>query len=129
MIGVVYRTLDDNGDMIPIATQAQMLTGVEAVMAAVVSRLRLLAGEWWEDESLGFQVPEFLFQGVRQANGRDMLASYITAYILETEGVESVQDVSTEMDGTKMIYHCTVVTEYGTSEGRVDQDVLLRAIS
>lgn len=126
---MVYRTTDENGDMMPITAQSQMLTGVDAVMAAVVSRLRLLYGEWWEDESLGFRVPEFLFNGVRQKNGRDMLASYITSYIMETEDVTSVRGVTAEMIDRKLQYACTVITAYGSAEGSVDQDVLLRAVS
>ena len=126
---MVYRTLDEDGDMMPITAQSQMLIGVDAVMAAVVSRIRLLYGEWWENKELGFRVPEFLFNGVRQATGRDLLASYITSYIVDTEGVTSVQDVTTEMIDRKLKYICKVVTEYGEKEGSVDQDVLLRAVS
>lgn len=123
-----YRPLDNTGDMMPVTSQAQMLTGVDAVMAAVGSRLRLLRGEWWEEPSLGFRVPEFLYTGTRLPAGPDMLAGYITAYIADTENVSAVVDVSAEMTNRVLRYHCRIETPFGAREGSVDQDVLLRAL-
>lgn len=123
-----YRPVADNGDMRPVARDAEILTGVEAVMGAVNSRLRLLRGEWWEDDTLGFRVPEFLFDGARLPSGPDMLASYITEYIGETENVTAVLDVVVEMIMRKLRYSCTVQTPFGAQEEEVVGDVLLRAI-
>lgn len=115
--------------MVPIRTNTEMLNGVDAVMAAVNSRLRLLTGEWWENESLGFAVPDFLIRGVRTANGSELLSSYITAYIAATPGVQRVANVTSYTQNRRFFYHCTVVTDYGESEEEVSQDVILRAIS
>lgn len=124
-----YRTLTDTGDMTPITAPSQLLTGVDAVMAAVHSRLRLLTGEWWEDPALGFRVPAYLFDGLRQTAGPALLSSYITAYIMETPGVTAVRDVQAGREGRAFRYSATVVTAYGESEGSVTEDVLLRAVS
>lgn len=124
-----YRPKDSSGDMQPVISSSEMLTGVDAVMAAVDSRLRLLHGEWWEDESLGFKVPEFLFDGVRMPAGEQMLSGYITAYIAQTPEVMSVTDVQTKTEQRKLYYHCLALTPYGPAEGEVTQSVLLRAIS
>ena len=111
-----------------------MLTGTDAVVAAVNSRLRLLYGEWWEDTTLGFAVPQFLWEGLRLTEGRlDMLANYIAAYIEETEGVNAVNNAVTDIDEEdhrKVIFSCSLDT--GTAddaEMEVLQDVLLPAVS
>lgn len=124
-----YRTVDENGDMMPIRKSSDMLTGVRAVAAAVNSRLRLLLGEWWEDPELGFAVPDLLFNGLRREQGRELLAGYITAYIEQTEGVNTVSDVRTEIEGRAMHYTCTLITDFGETTEEVAADVLLRTVS
>ena len=126
---MTYRRVDDDGDMMPSHNSSEMLRDVEAVMAAVNSRLRLLSGEWWENPELGFRVPAFLWQGVRAATGAQLLSSYITAYIAETPGVRAVADVDGVVDGRVFKYKCTVVTDFGNTAEEVSQDVLLRAVS
>ena len=90
--------------------------------------MRLLQGEWWEDESLGFRIPQILYDGTRMPYGVSALANYITSYIAETEGVAAVTEVLAYIDERVMHYSCAILTEDGTIEGRIDQDVLLRAI-
>lgn len=125
---MVYRPVDNNGDMMPVTSADQMLTGVDAVMGAVHSRLRLLLGEWWEDPALGFRVPDFLFTGSRLPAGPEMLAGYISSYIGQTENVTAVTDVSAVLENRVLSYYCRIETPFGDMEGSVDQDVLLRAV-
>lgn len=120
-----YRAVDEEGDMLP----ANIVHGPSAALAAVHSRLRLLSGEWWEDRSLGFALPRFLFDGTRVPSGVQMLVNYITAYIQQTPGVRAVTNVDAQHVGRKLVYSCTIISEDGTIEGSVTGDVLLRAIS
>ncbi len=126
---MLCRPIDQDGDMTPVGAASQMVSGAQAVLEAVKSRLHLLLGEWWEDTSLGFVVPQLIFEGVRSEEGRTMLANYITAYIADTEGVTAVKDVTTKTEGRAMSYSCTVVTAYGEIEGSVSSDALYVAIS
>ena len=125
---MLYRPVDSDGDMRPVASQSQMLEGVYAVLAAVNSRLRLLYGEWWEDRELGFLVPQFLFDGLRMKNGPELLAGYITAYLKDTPGVVAISEVNVTVNGHTLRYSCCIITEYGQTEEVVSQDVLLRAL-
>ena len=126
---MVYRAVDADGDMRPSVTKADMLIGPEAVLAAVNSRIRLLFGEWWEDRSIGFKIPHFLYENSRQTDGAQMLANYITYYISATAGVSSVADVDFEIDNRVLKYRCTIITEDGQSiEGSVNSDAILQAI-
>lgn len=126
---MLYRPTDTQGDMLPVSRREQMLTGQQAVLAAVLSRLRLLRGEWWEDDSLGFEVPDFLRRGVRTPQGPTLLTNYITAYIAQTPGVVSVIHAEGAYHSRCLNYRCTIVTDDGAIEGSVNQDVLLPALS
>lgn len=126
---MLCRPLDADDDMRPVGNQKQMLSGMEAVLKAVKSRLHLLLGEWWEDESLGFVVPRLIYEGIRTEEGRTMLVNYITAYVAQTPGVVAVQDVSGTVEGRALAYTCTIITEYGEIEGSVSSDALYVAVS
>lgn len=126
---MLCRPLDADDDMRPVGNQKQMISGKEAVLEAVKSRLHLLLGEWWEDESLGFVVPRLIYEGVRTEEGRTMLVNYITAYVAQTPGVVAVQDVSGTVEGRALAYTCTIITEYGEIEGSVSSDALYVAVS
>lgn len=128
-MAMLCRPLDADDDMQPVESQKQMLYGKEAVLEAVKSRLHLLLGEWWEDESLGFVIPRLIYDGIRTAEGRTMLVNYITAYIAETPGVIAVQDVAGTIEVRALAYTCTIVTEYGEIEGSVSSDALYVAVS
>lgn len=123
-----YRPIDENGDMMPVNTMDDMKDGASAVLLAVHSRMRLLQGEWWEDRSLGFRIPQILFDGTRMPYGVASLANYITSYIAQTEGVTAVTEVLAYMEDRVMHYSCAILTGDGQIEGRIEQDVLLRAI-
>lgn len=126
---MLCRPLDADDDMRPVGNKKQMSSGKEAVLEAVKSRLHLLLGEWWEDESLGFVVPRLIYEGIRTEEGRTMLVNYITAYIAQTPGVVAVRDVAGAVDGRALAYTCTIITEYGEIEGSVSSDALYVAVS
>ena len=114
---MLTRPVGTNGDMIPIAYSNQMIEGGEAVAQIVKQRLLLYFGEWWENENIGFRIPQFLIEGVRQEN-LQMLSKYISSYVSDTEGVDSVVDSAVSLDGRKMTYSCVVRT--GMEMERVD---------
>ena len=126
---MLCRPLDADDDMRPVGNKNQMLSGKEAVLKAVKSRLHLLLGEWWENENLGFVVPSLIYEGIRTEEGRTMLVNYITAYIAQTPGVVAVRDVAGAVEGRALAYTCTIITEYGEIEGSVSSDALYVAVS
>ena len=104
---MIVRPTDQNGDMIPIAYASQMLTKAEAVAQVVKQRLLFYFGEWWEDESAGFRLPQFLTDGIRRENW-EMLAKYVSSYVAGTEGVAGVSGTFVTLDGRKMVYSCVI---------------------
>ena len=111
---MLIRPLDENGDMIPMHSLDQMIDGETAVAQVIHLRLDLEHGEWWEDESLGFRVPEFLVNGARRGD-IDMLAKYIASYVSGTQDVRAVTNVTTAYSGRELIFGCTAVLEDGKS--------------
>lgn len=109
------RPLDANGDMMPIMSLDQMKKDAQAVAQVVDLRLQFLYGEWWEDPTIGFRVPEFLVGNARSGD-TDLLAKYIASYIASTEGVMAVTDVEAECNDHKISFKCEIVTNDGETE-------------
>lgn len=109
------RPLGTDGDFVPVYSLSQMASGSDAVRQVVDLRLRLNRGEWWEDEEIGFQVPEFLTESARSGDV-DLLSKYISMYISQTMGVRAIEDVLATISGHDMAYTCVVLTDDGTSE-------------
>ena len=115
MIYLVVRPVDENGDFIPVYSLDQMLSGSDAVRQVVNLRLTFYSGEWWEDPEIGFLAPDFLVQSAMSGDV-DMLGKYIAAYVANTEGVQSVEDVSATYSNHEMIFYCLVLTDDGDEE-------------
>lgn len=109
---MVVRPLDENGDMMPIYDQAQMIDGAPAVAQVVDLRLNLLHGEWWEDEEIGFRIPEFLASNARSGDV-SLLAKYVASYISKTSGVLSVTNVESSYFDHVMTFRCTCIMDNG----------------
>lgn len=119
---MIVRPLDVHGDMMPIYDIGQMIEGTKAVAQVVDLRLNFLYGDWWEDRTLGFRVPEFLVANARSGDA-DLLSKYIASYISGTEGVRAVTDVEAEYSKHKITFYCLVLTDEGektTVEVNVD---------
>lgn len=121
------RPVDEYGDWYPISSQKEMIEGAVAVALAVDARLGLPRGEWWEDENLGFQLPEMMIKTLK-INDVPVAAAYISTYIKATPGVISVSDVQFETSDLRMSYSCTIQTRDGSAEVEVSENELLPAI-
>lgn len=109
------RPLDANGDFMPIYSAEQMVSGGEAVGQVIKLRLKFLHGEWWEDPDIGFRIPDFLAETARSGD-IDMLGKYISAYVSESEGVRSIEDMNISYENHTMTFACSVLTDDGESE-------------
>lgn len=124
-----YRPVDEKGDMMPIQNDSQMLTGTDAVAAAVKSRLDLHRGDWWEDPSMGLEIPLFLANGLRTEKGCETLLGYIVAYIRRTQGVGDLEYSGYVRTKHGFVANVAVKTIYGDKvERSVDLSELLRAL-
>ena len=112
---MLIRPVDASGDILPVLSSSDMLSGPEAVALLVQDRLSLLQGEWWENPGYGFGILN-LMQASRVTDAdASALASRITEYIRQTDGVLEVEDVRFAATGRRFSFSCTVRTEEGTA--------------
>ena len=113
---MIYRPADENGDILPVLSRADLLRGQEATARLIRDRLSLYTGSWWENEAWGNGIPEMLEDTrLTEADGQ-ALASYLSVYIRETPGVREVRDMSFSAENRKFRFQCTADTESGTAE-------------
>ncbi len=113
---MILRPVDASGDILPVLSSADLLSGPEAVALLVQDRLSLLRGEWWENPENGFFLLEELREGRITEAEASALSSQITAYIRETPGVRDAENVRFTVFGRRFSWSCTVRTEEGTAE-------------
>ena len=117
---MILRPVDAAGDILPVLSSRALLSGPEAVARLVEYRLRLLAGEWWENAGMGFSILEVMRTSRLTENSASALAAMITSYIRETNGVQEVEDVHFSVSGRVFSYSCSIRTEEGSASVSYD---------
>lgn len=113
---IIYRQLGPNADPIWGQGTANFLTDVDAVAQAVLTRLRLLEGEWWADVTDGTPVFQEIL-GVGGVNPRQQQISLLLQRrILSTPFVTGVSNVSVKFDSNARTFsfYAVVQTQFGT---------------
>ncbi len=113
---MILRPVGAGGDILPVHSSGDLISGAEAVAQLVKYRLSMLAGEWWEYSENGLFILEQMRKGRITDADVDSLSSQITAYIRETDGVQDVEDVRVSVSGREISYSC----EVRTGEGKAD---------
>lgn len=105
-----YRKLDKNGDRVFGSSSFDFTEGEEAIGLAILTRLKLLKGEWWEayDDGLPF------FQNLAGSKNTEKIKSIIRQRIAETEGVLDVENIEfTQNENRQININFSIKTETG----------------
>lgn len=113
---MIFRPVDENGDILPVLSSADLLRGAPAVARLVQDRLELLAGDWWENPAWGNEILQMMQESRLGEADQQALANYLTSYIRQTPGVLDVQDVLSVVEGSQFLFSCTVETEFGSAK-------------
>lgn len=107
-----YRRLI-NGDYSFGRGKSDYLSDIDAVAQAIVTRLLLLKGEWWEDLNDGLPLFQEILGVSRSMAKVDRL---ISERILDTENVIDISDIDTDFNAEtrKYVYGAKVDTEFGS---------------
>ncbi|MBR8380714.1 hypothetical protein KDW20_33585 [Burkholderia cenocepacia] len=108
-----YRKQDANGDYVFGGSANDFLVNIpDAVAQAVLTRLRLLQGEWFLDTTAGMDWPAVIGK-----NTQGTADAAIRACILGTTGVTEITAYSSSLDSTsrKLTVTATITTLYGTT--------------
>lgn len=104
-----YRKLDENGDMTFGNNRFDFLKDLEAVKQAIVTRLKLLKGEWWENTEEGLP----LFQDILASRNIEKTKRIIMTRIQNTDGVLSVNSLVVTFENRILNIIASVSTIYG----------------
>ena len=111
---MTIRPTDPFGDILPVTSARDLLSGPEAIALLVRHRLSLLKGDWWENPDLGNAVLDLFRENrITEAN-RETVSALLSSYIRETPGVLDVEEVQTESSGNRLNYVCKLRTQDGT---------------
>lgn len=109
---MIYRKLDDNGDMVFGRGERDYLKNTpECVAQSVATRLKLWRGEWFLDETEGTPyAPSIL--GKHTSQSYDMA---IRERVLDTPGVSEIVEYASSFNGEtrKLAVNMTINTVYG----------------
>lgn len=110
-----YRPLSEDGDM---TMGLFPLTGLDAMNQALLTRLKLYDGEWWEEEDIEDALPMMtrMLGGPLTEENMAYLELMIVDRVRNTVGVTDVTDISSERIGRRYLFTCSVDTVYGETE-------------
>jgi hypothetical protein len=106
-----YRTLDANGDYtFGVNGSNFLVNSAEAVAQAIGTRLKLIQGEWFLDQTAGTPYSQILGAGTEST--RDLA---VQTTILETEGVTEIVDYASYLNPStrQFTVAATVNTQFG----------------
>jgi len=108
-----YRALDANGDY--TFGRRLFLFNREAVAQAIVTRMRLLYGEWWEDISDGLPLFERILGASGSDESRQAVCLLISERIQGTQGILRMLRFESTFDPNTRHYaaSCTIDTVFG----------------
>lgn len=112
---VQYLQLDASYD--PIFDATANLVDVYAVNQAIMTRLRLLFGEWWENLSLGLPVFQSMLGQLGSPQGLVAMQLTIQQNIQGAPYVISVTNVSLDFTNGRLSVQYTATTQFGTVSG------------
>ncbi len=111
---MIYRKLDEKGDYVFGRNQNNYIDGAAAVNQAVVTRLRQLIYEWWEDLEDGIPV----WQKILGNRNKQEAEQIIRERIQKTKYVKSILAFTVTWDNEKrtLSIQASIDTEFGQTE-------------
>ncbi len=102
--------LDANND--PVFNNTP-LSGTDAVAQAILTRLRLFYGEWWEDLSQGLPVFQQILGQLASASGLAAMQLAVARVISGTPYVTSVTSLTLSFNNGVLNFQASVQTAFG----------------
>ena len=111
-----YRKLDNNWDYVFGNSRDDYLTGTNAIVQAVQSRLKLLTNEWWEDLEDGLPLFQSFIGKNNSSSNKQSMDLLVQRRIDDTPGVTGLTDFESKVINRQYIATATLNTIYGDTE-------------
>ncbi len=108
---MLSRPVDSSGDILPVLSSADLLSGPASVASGLRDHLSLFPGDWWEYPSRGNPVFDLIPVSRRISQDTDTLSSALCTYLREFPGVRSLSGVQAAFLNLSFFFSCTVHTE------------------
>lgn len=112
MPSITYLLLDANYD--PVFDPGASLTDQAAVRQAILTRLKLFYGEWWEDTTKGLPVFQSMLGKLASKSAQAAIQAAIQTCILGVPYVTGLSSLSTSFSNGKFTFTATANTSFGT---------------
>jgi len=112
MATIAYLQLDPSYD--PVFADGTSLTDAAAVQQAILTRLKLFLGEWWENLNLGLPVFQSMLGQLGSQRVQSAIQLAITQNIKATPYVTAVNNVEVLFSDGQFSFTATAQTVFGT---------------
>ena len=108
---MIYRRLSADGDYMFGGNKNNYVSGVEAVRQAILTRLRQLKYEWWEDLEDGLP----LWQDIAASRNTQAATKEVEKRIQGTKNVKYIVSLESEWDNDQrtLTINAVVETDFG----------------
>ena len=108
---ISYLMLDANND--PIFTANTALTGANAVAQAILTRLNLFLGEWWENLNLGLPVFQLILGQLGSQKGLAAMQLAVQQVVEGTVYVTKSTNIQVSFVNGRLSFTVTAQTVFG----------------
>ena len=128
---MIYRKEDKDGDYVFGEGDSEFLTQSEAVAQAIITSLKLLKGEWWENVNNGLPLWQSILGQPGSEVNKASVDNIIKSRILETnlngiKLVNTINEYSSEFNPTSRKYNFRAkVTTIYSQEVSVQDNLLI----
>lgn len=112
---MLSRPTDFSGDILPVLSPADLLSGPAAAAAGLRDHLHLFSGEWWEYADRGNEAFDLITASRVTDRDAPALTSSLVSYILSFPAVRSVSDARVSSGWHSLTFSCTAHTDTGES--------------
>jgi hypothetical protein len=112
-----YLALDPSYD--PLFDVGTILSGTQAVAQAILTRLKLFQGEWWENLSLGLPMFQTILGQLASARGLQAMQLAVQQVILGTPNVTNITSMDVQFDDNTCRLQITAVVQTAFGEASV----------
>ena len=119
----MMRPVDKQGDILPVLSRSNLMSGIEAAGRLAEAALQLQQGEWWEEALACSPVLAILRDDTFGEEKAQELEREIPRHLRELPGAASVEDAAVIRKGSRLIFRCRLLTDSGEGEVQISESV------